>query len=433
MSVGEDDDAGSRRAGPVSVALQTVGCKLNQAETESLARKFLEAGFEVVSPSENAEVFLLNTCTVTHIADRKCRQYLRAFRRQNPGAFILVTGCYAERAPDELSQMREVDLVVSNADKDHIVEIVKDRIGIKSAAVEGKKPSLSSVLRTRPLIKIQDGCNRHCTYCIVPRVRGRERSIPAEAVISEIKAREEEGYKEVILTGTQIGSYEGNGGLEGLIRRILTETSIPRVHLSSLQPQDLSPSLVQLWKSEPRICRHLHLPLQSGSDTVLRRMGRSYSRQEYEQALTLIREAIPDIAVTTDVIVGFPGESEEEFEQSYEFCARIGFAGLHVFPYSIRPGTPASRMPNQVPENVKRTRAQKMLELAKESAQSFRRRFLGQTLVVLWEEQKEDSLWVGHTDNYLKVFVESKVSLNNRLTKAKLIGEHGRGLWGVLE
>jgi len=433
MSVGEDDDAGSRRARPVSVALQTVGCKLNQAETESLARKFLEAGFEVVSPSENAEVFLLNTCTVTHIADRKCRQYLRAFRRQNPGAFILVTGCYAERAPDELGQMKEVDLVVSNADKDHIVEIVKDRIGIKSAAVEGKKPSLSSVLRTRPLIKIQDGCNRHCTYCIVPRVRGRERSIPAEAVISEIKAREEEGYKEVILTGTQIGSYEGNGGLEGLIRRILTETSIPRVHLSSLQPQDLSPSLVQLWKSEPRICRHLHLPLQSGSDTVLRRMGRSYSRQEYEQALTLIREAIPDIAVTTDVIVGFPGESEEEFEQSYEFCARIGFAGLHVFPYSIRPGTPASRMPNQVPENVKRARAQKMLELAKESAQSFRRRFLGQTLVVLWEEQKEDSLWVGHTDNYLKVFVESKVSLNNRLTKAKLIGEHGRGLWGVLE
>ena len=444
----EDHDPGNRAK--ATVALQTLGCKLNQAESEALARMFLDEGFRLVSSNKNPDIFILNTCTVTHIADRKCRQYLRNFRRKNPNSLVAALGCYADRDAASLGHIEGVDLVIGNAGKGRLVEIIEARLDLqgKSACdadrwqAPGRQHTSSllrkaqnqalpeSLFRTRAMIKIQDGCNHNCSYCIVPHVRGRERSVTAETVIAEIKARVGEGCKEVILTGTRIGAYDGVGGLEGLAQRILNETAVARLRLSSLQPAELSPSLIRLWKNNQRICRHLHLALQSGSDPVLRRMNRRYSTSEYLQKVIEIRDAMPDIAITTDVIVGFPGETDAQFEQSYRFCEGIGFADLHIFPYSARPGTPASRMPDKVPERFKKDRSRAMIDLAEQSSRDFRRRFTGKTMLVLWEEQKEDHLWIGHTGNYIKVVTRSNEPLANRLLQTELGIEHGDALWG---
>lgn len=425
----EAEEEGLGISSIAKVGIQTIGCKLNQAESESLARRFLEAGYQIVSPEVNPDVYLLNTCTVTHIADRKCRHLLRLTHRQNPGAIIVVTGCYAQRAGPELSQIEGVTLIVGNEDKERLPDIIGAGIAGSSLSSE---PSPWPRFRTRALVKIQDGCSEPCSYCIVPRVRGRERDVPPQQILAEVEARVAEGYKEVILTGTRIGGYKGDGGLEGLVNRVLCQTGVQRLRLSSLQPQDLSPSFIQLW-NDSRLCRHLHLPLQSGCDTVLQRMRRSYSTADYERAVTMARELIPELAVTTDVMVGFPGESNEEFETSYRFCERIGFASLHIFPYSARPGTVAARMAHKVQSGSKKKRSQTMLHLGQKSAQSFRRRFLGRSLTVLWEEEKGDGIWTGLSDNYIRVFTKSEEQLRNRLLSVRLTQEHGSGLWGNVE
>ncbi len=425
----EAEEEGPGISSIAKIGIQTIGCKLNQAESESLARRFLEAGYQIVSPDANPDVYLLNTCTVTHIADRKCRHLLRLAHRRNPKAIIVVTGCYAQRAGQELSQIEGVTLVVGNEDKERLLDII--RAGIVGFS-PSSEPSPWPRFRTRALVKIQDGCSEPCSYCIVPRVRGRERDVPQQQILAEVEARVAEGYREVLLTGTTIGGYKGDGGLEGLVRRVLSQTGVQRLRLSSLQPQDLSPSFIQLW-NDSRLCRHLHLPLQSGCDTVLQRMRRSYSTADYERAVTMARELIPQLAVTTDVMVGFPGESDEEFETSYRFCERIGFAGLHIFPYSARPGTVAARMAHNVQQETKKKRSQIMLHLARKSAQSFRRRFLGRSLAVLWEEEKRDGIWSGLSDNYIRVFSKSEEQLRNRLLSVRLTREHGSGLWGSVE
>jgi threonylcarbamoyladenosine tRNA methylthiotransferase MtaB len=254
--------------------------------------------------------------------------------------------------------------------------------------------------------------------------------VPAEEVVREINDRAGRGYQEVILTGARIGAYDGAGGLAGLMRRILDDTAIPRLRLSSLQPGEVPRSLIDLWGEDGRICCHLHLALQSGSDSVLKRMGRRYCTSEYEETVNLVREAMPDIAITTDVIVGFPGESAEEFEESYRFCERIGFAGLHIFPYSARPATPAARMPDKVPDKIKKARSRIMIDLAHRSARNFRRRFSGRTMPVLWEERKGEYLWIGHTGNYIKVITRSDEPLRGYLIETKLSGEYEDALWG---
>ncbi|MDD5093971.1 MAG: tRNA (N(6)-L-threonylcarbamoyladenosine(37)-C(2))-methylthiotransferase MtaB [Dehalococcoidia bacterium] len=416
-----------------TVALQTVGCKLNQAESQSLARRFVLAGYGLVSPDETPDIFVLNTCTVTHIADRKCRQYLRNFRRNNPASLVVAIGCYADRDAAGLGRIEGVDMVVGNRDKDRLVELVEVRLGYPGSPENGNgyHDLAPLLLRTRAMIKIQDGCNHPCSYCIVPYVRGRERSVVAEAVIGEVNSMVEAGCKEIVLTGTRIGAHNSPGGLEGLLRHILNETNIERIRLSSLQPREISPSLIGLWRDNERICRHLHLALQSGSDSVLRRMNRAYSTEEYHATVDAVRAAMTDVAITTDVIVGFPGESEAEFEQSYRFCEQMGFANLHIFPYSPRSGTAASRMADKVSEKVKKDRSHAMIDLAQQSARRFRRAFLGKTLVVLWEERKED-LWIGHTSNYLKVVTQSEEPLTNRLLLAALRSEHHDTLWGEI-
>lgn len=416
-------------SGPARVGLQTVGCKLNQAETEWLARRFLEAGCQVVAPDHTADIYLLNTCTVTRTADRKCRNLLRLARRRNPHALIVVTGCYAERAPGEIDEIEGAGLVIGNPEKERLVDIIKAKAG---GHVGGRQSNAaqSVPLRTRALVKIQEGCSQPCSFCIVPHVRGRERSQPAEDIIAQIRTRVFEGYREVVLTGTRIGSYSGPGGLPGLIKRILKETNVARLRLSSLEPCDLTDDLLQLW-ADSRLCRHIHLPLQSGSDPVLERMGRAYSTSDYMRAVSLARAAIPDLALTTDIMVGFPGESEEEFSESFRFCECTGFAGLHVFPYSARPRTKAAQMENKVDDKEKKHRSRVMLDLARSSSLSFRQKFVGKCMHVLWEGNK-DGIWFGLTDNYLRVFFPGHRQLANQLLATNLTALRDGGLRGEL-
>ena len=416
----------------IRVALDSLGCKLNQAETELLAKQFTEAGYRLVSPADEADIYILNTCTVTHIADRKSRHWLRLAHRRNPDARLVATGCYAERAPQELAQIEGIDLVLDNEQKPHLLQLLEESGYLsRPAYAQGDLTSGSHTgFRTRALVKVQDGCNNLCSYCIVPLVRGREKSLSVDQVVAEVRHRIANGYKEVVLTGVKIGSYSYNGvNLKGLLEHILAETGVARLRLSSLQPQEISPELIALWRDN-RLCRHFHLSLQSGSDSVLRRMRRRYSISDYRRSVSLIRTLVPEAAITTDVIVGFPGETSAEFEQSYQFCQKLGFARIHVFPYSPREGTPASQMPDQVTDKVKKQRSQRMLALARENAQNFNQRFLEKTMPVLWEKQTGDSIWSGLTDNYIKVYTKSDEGLTNKLLPVKLTEVSGDGVWG---
>jgi len=423
-------DCSERRT---TIALETLGCKLNQAETEALARQFSQAGYELVEAGDGADIYVLNTCTVTHIADRKSRHLLRLARRRNSNAFIVAIGCYAQRAAEELSEMGDVNVVIGNDDKERVVQIIEEKRG--EAAGSSFAPNYTGH-RTRALVKIQDGCDQFCSYCIVPLVRGREHSLPMQQVVDEVRTRVAEGYREVLLTGTQIGHYGRDGGtaeeatLPRLMERILAETEVERLRLSSIQPQDMNPALLELWADE-RLCPHFHLSLQSGSGAVLMRMRRPYSTADYKETVAMIREMLPAAAITTDVIVGFPGEGEEEFKESYRFCERMGFARMHIFPFSARPGTLGYQIPEQVGARVKKQRSQKMLELAERSSCRFQESFLGHEVLVLWETNKNGT-WTGLTANYIRAHTCCAEDLTNRLLPAKLICRHKEGLWTEL-
>ncbi len=411
------------------VALDSLGCKLNQAEIELLARQLAEAGYRLVSPADKADIYILNTCTVTHVADRKSRHMLRLARRQNPGARLVAIGCYAERAPRELEQIDGVELVLGNAQKWHLLRLLGKPGGLTRLKTGGLTGQHDNNRRTRAFIKVQDGCHNFCAYCIVPLVRSREESIPVDRVMADVRERVTAGYKEVVLTGTEIGTYHFDGvNLRGLLERIMAETAVARLRLSSLQPPEISSEFVELWRNE-RLCPHFHLSLQSGSDSVLSRMKRRYATADYQRAVSLIRQLVPEVAITTDVIVGFPGETEAEFRESYDFYQKTQFARIHVFPYSPRPGTEAARMPKTVADKVKRQRSQQMLALARESLESFNRRFLGRTVEVLWEQQS-GGIWSGLTGNYIKVYARSSEGLANKLLPVKLVKIYRDGVWG---
>jgi threonylcarbamoyladenosine tRNA methylthiotransferase MtaB len=431
------------------VAFYTLGCKLNQAETESLVGQFGQSGFRIVSPNDVADIYIANTCTVTHIADRKSRHWLRLAKRRNPQALIIATGCYAQRSRQELAPL--VDFVVDNQEKEHLLGLTQ------TLSLEGRGPEpvlslskdegeaqqsqvLVATIRTRSLIKIQDGCHGPCTYCIVPKVRPQEYSLPASQIIDEVKQKVALGYKEVVLTGTKVGSYRdavlstGEGSsthLRDLVQRILTSTGIQRLRVSSLQPSEISSEFLALWQDE-RLCRHFHLALQSGSETVLQRMKRSYSLDPYQRTVNLIKEKIPEVAITTDIVVGFPGESDTEFEQSYSSCQQAGFANIHVFPFSPRPETAAAGMPEQIKDEVKEERNQRMLELSRSCRRRFYEQFFGQTMPVLWEKETSpgSGIYSGLTSNYIRVFAGSEKSLSNEIAPVKLVEFHNRGIWG---
>ncbi|MFC1875645.1 tRNA (N(6)-L-threonylcarbamoyladenosine(37)-C(2))-methylthiotransferase MtaB, partial [Chloroflexota bacterium] len=362
-------------------------------------------------------------------ADRKSRHLLRLAHRRNPDVVIIAIGCYAQRAGRELARLDGVSLVLDNEAKMYLPKLLEESGYLKKTGGREPKESYNDGFRSRTFIRVQDGCNSFCAYCIVPLVRGRERSLAAESIISEIREKVDGGYKEAVLTGTEIGAYQCDGlNLEGLIQQIISHTDVVRLRLSSLQPGEINPGLIDLWHN-PGLCPHFHLSLQSGSDDVLKRMGRRYSTEDYLEAVSLICSAVPDVAITTDVIVGFPGESDEEFEESYGFCQKTGFARIHVFPYSPRPGTEAAGMERQVSSGVKRERLRKMLALAEESACNFRQRFLGRTMPVLWE-QKSGGTWSGLTANYIRVYTRSSEDLTNEITEVKLEKLYRDGVWG---
>ncbi|MDD3678284.1 MAG: tRNA (N(6)-L-threonylcarbamoyladenosine(37)-C(2))-methylthiotransferase MtaB [Dehalococcoidales bacterium] len=415
----------------IRVAFDTLGCKLNQAETEALTEKFMKSGYRIVNTEEEFDIYILNTCTVTHIADRKARHLLRMAHRRNPNAVLVAAGCYVEHAANDLLKIEGVKLAVGNKEKMNLPQLLKESGLVAADGYDFSAGYHCDNQRTRSFIRIQDGCNNFCSYCIVPYVRGREKSVPTEQVVTEINDKVSHGFKEVVLTGTEIGSYNYDGlNLNELIDIILKETSIERLRLSSLQPQEVTPSLISLWKDK-RLCPHFHLSLQSGSDSVLKRMRRLYTTDDYANAVSLIRSVAGDAAITTDIIAGFPGESDDEFSESYNFCKKMGFARIHVFSYSKRRGTAANIMPNQISPQVKKKRSDLMLALAEEAAAAFYSSFIGKKLEVLWEQENNGN-WNGYSGNYIKVFAESDKDLTNVITEVSVTSLYVGGVWGEI-
>jgi threonylcarbamoyladenosine tRNA methylthiotransferase MtaB len=421
-----------------SVAIHTHGCKLNQADSSRLARQFLAAGYRLVDSATDADVFVLNTCTVTATADARARQALRTARRKNPNAIIVATGCYSQRAAQELHRLDVVSLVVGNTGKSELVSLVstlsqgqyrpdgEGGVPARQTPQTGKSVSRNWG-RIRAMIKIQEGCNQACAYCIVPKVRGRERSIPPDSLIEQVNQHVAEGGQEVVLTGTQLGTYGidlPGTNLSNLLKRLLDESQVTRLRVSSLQPQEITPELLDLWQDH-RLCPHFHVPLQAGCDRILKAMRRRYDTAQFAQTTGLIRRTLPDAAITTDLIVGFPGEGEAEFRESLQFADSVGFSNMHVFPYSRRPGTSAAHLENPVPEADKSERMSAMLAMSRRNFLAFREQQLGTVRPVLWQSssiRRGETWWSGLTDNYVRVSARSEQDLRNTITLACLDG-----------
>ena len=420
-----------------TVAVLTLGCKLNQADSEALARRLVGEGLRVVDrPVRGAAAVVINTCSVTHVADRKARHLVRLARRLSPEAEIILTGCYAETAPADIAQVIGADAVFTNAEKPQIADRLLSRLEGRGDPYAGCPTPVRNPLRTRAFIKIQEGCDELCSFCIVPYTRGRERSVPIADIVRQVQEREGDAGLEVDLTGTQLGNYgrdlgwpRAEQGPRRLLAELLGNTSIPRLRMSSLQAQDIGPDLLALW-SDARLCRHFHLPLQSGSDAVLGPMRRRYTADQYRQALSLIREHVPGAAITTDVIAGFPGETDADFEATLRLCEDAGFADMHCFPYSRRPHTGADRMDGHLPTQTRRERLERLLTVQKHSSEAHRRGRLGDTADVLWEE-RTDGRWRGLTGDYVRVYAASDSDLTNRITATHLQRLEGEGMYGV--
>ncbi|GAB4530608.1 MAG: tRNA (N(6)-L-threonylcarbamoyladenosine(37)-C(2))-methylthiotransferase MtaB [Anaerolineae bacterium] len=429
------------------VRLETLGCRLNISEIESLARGFVAAGHQVAGPGEQTDLCVLNTCAVTGVAARKSRQLVRHLKRANPGALMVVTGCYAELEPEHVAALG-VDMVVGNQNKEQIVELVTEhmyRVHPELSAPDSQLPIpdphshyVYPGARTRAFVKIQDGCDNRCTFCIVTVARGAGRSRPASEVVAEVQELVQVGYQEVVLSGVHLGSYAHDlshrRGLYHLVRRLLDETDVPRLRLSSLEPWDLDEEFFTLWQDR-RLGRHLHLPLQSGCDATLRRMARHTTTADFAELVRVARSAIPDLSVTTDIIVGFPGESEADFKESMAFVEAMAFARLHIFRYSARAGTAAASMAGQVLPQVIAERSRQMHALGQRLERAFRRRFLGRTMDVLWETSEPDGdglLWSGLTDNYLRVSAPGGPGLHNVISPVRLVTDRPGGLMGEI-
>ncbi len=417
-----------------TVAIETHGCKLNQADSAVLAGEFARAGYRVVGSNSDADIIVVNTCTVTATADSKARQALRAARRSNPGAIVVAAGCYPQRAADELRRMPEVSLVVGNQDKPQLATLAlaalaSQRGGLQRAGIDTPGETVPGMgRRSRAMVKIQEGCDQVCAYCIVPKVRGRERSISPDALVDTVRQHIAGGFREVVLTGTQLGTYGfefPDVDLAGLLDRILAETDVPRLRVSSLQAHEISADLLTRW-NDSRLCPHFHVPLQSGCDVVLRAMRRRYDTATFRQAVELIRRTIPEAGVTADIIVGFPGETEADHAESQAFAVEMRLADIHVFPYSQRPGTSAHHYQGQVEAADKRRRAAAMAEVKDAGFIAFRRGLTGQVRNVLWETARpvgrEGLRWRGLTDNYVRVETTSHAELGTRITPARLTG-----------
>ncbi len=403
---------------PPTVALLTLGCKLNIADSEAMARSLRGAGWQISDDASGADAVVINSCSVTRVADRKSRNQARRARRLAPGASLALTGCMVETASPEVIDALGADLVYRQVDQQALAEHL-----FELRPVDQALRTRPVFLKTRGFVSAQEGCNDVCAFCVIPKTRGRERSKPIAAIVDESKELEAEGTQEIVITGTQLGAFgtDEHGGICQLLASLLEETSVPRIRLSSLQPQHLTRQLLELWQDR-RLSRHFHLALQSGSDPVLARMRRRYTTSTYGEATDRLRSAIPGVAITTDIIAGFPGETEAEFEQSYNFAREQAFANVHVFPFSERTGTLAAQMPSQVAEPVKHDRVEKFRALAAEMSEAYRTNMLGSSTPVLWETQREGAVWEGLTDTYVRVRLTSDEDLYNCISPVTLTG-----------
>ena len=425
------------------VHLTHLGCKLNQAEIERLGRDFTAAGHQVVGSLAEADLHVVNSCTVTQGAAKGSRQEAGRARRgaaDGNGRTIrtVLTGCYATSSPAEAARLAGVDLVVPNADKERLVSLVLAAFPEAAETIPCASRSQAAAGNTRALVKVEDGCNMRCSFCIIPSTRGAQRSRPAPEILAEIRALLGRGFREIVITGVQISAYRWEGlRLVDLVRAILAGTDVPRLRLTSIAPWDLDERLLDLWREDAvteapagrRLCRHLHLSLQSGATPTLRRMRRPYTAESYLELLDTVRAAVPGVALTTDVIVGFPGETEEEFAASLATVEAAGFARVHVFPFSARPGTAAAAMPDQVEPGPRKERMERMLAAAGRAEQAFRGAHLGERTTVLWEKPKA-GLGRGLTDHYLRVLAPAGAALWNRFSEVDLVGLAPGGVEG---
>lgn len=425
-----------------TVAFMTLGCKVNQYETETMEGLFRQAGYRVVPFTEPADVYIVNTCSVTMLGEKKSRQLVRRVWRQNEAALIAVTGCYAQLAPDIVGTLPGVRLIVGTQDRGRIVELVEEAAAgsevlrdvgdIMAADTFEDIPLFAAPERTRAFLKIQEGCQNFCTFCIIPYTRGPLRSRALVSVRREAEKLVAAGFREIVLTGIHLGAYgrdlTGTVTLADAARTVLEIDGLQRLRLGSLESVELTPALFTLLRDDRRFARHLHLPLQAGSDAVLREMHRFYDTAGYERLLARIREEVPGIAISTDIIVGFPGETEAMFQESLAFVRRQEFARVHVFPYSRRPATPAAARSDQVPHPVRRERVKMMQALADEMAADYHGKFIGTIVPVLFETQHE-GVADGLTDTYIRVYTKGPVKVGE-ITAMRLLRLYRDGLWG---
>lgn len=416
------------------VSFYTLGCKVNQYETNGMIQKFKESGYEIVDiEQEISDICIVNTCTVTNMSDRKSRQALRKIKEKNPNAVIVATGCYAQVAKAELEKMPEIDIVLGNDEKNDIVKYVekfikeKDKL-IKIQDISNQKEfidmgQITYTEKTRAVVKIQDGCNQFCSYCIIPYARGRVRSRSQESIINEITQISKKGIKEVVITGIHIASYgrdfNDENGLIDLLEKINLIDGIERIRLGSLEPTIITEEFIKRLVKLDKICHHFHLSLQSGCNETLNRMNRKYSTDEFRKIVERLRKYYKDVILTTDIIVGFPGETEEEFKQTYQFLEEIKFYKMHVFPYSPRRGTRAAVMPNQIYGNIKEQRSKKLIELSNKNEKEYNEQYIGKEVEVLFED-REKEYYKGHTQNYILVKYKTAEELENTIKTVKV-------------
>lgn len=420
------------------VSFYTLGCKVNQYETNAMAQKFKESGYEIVDMNDDiSDICIVNTCTVTNMSDRKSRHSLRRVKEKNPAAIIAAVGCYAQVAKNDLENMPEIDIVLGNEEKANIVQYVekfieneKKLIEIEDIATKKEFEDMGQITyteKTRAFIKVQDGCNQFCSYCIIPYARGRVRSRKAESIIKEITQIAQNGIKEVVITGIHVASYGrdfGNeNGLIELLEKINEIEGIKRIRLGSLEPKIITEEFMQRLSKLEKICHHFHLSLQSGCDATLKRMNRKYTTSEVKEIIERLRRYYDDVMLTTDIIVGFPGETEEEFETTYQFLKQAKLYKMHVFQYSPRKGTRAAVMPNQIDGNIKEARSKKLIELSNENQKMYNQQLVGKEVEVLFEDKEvEDGItyFRGHTQNYVLVKYKTDENLENTLKLIKI-------------
>lgn len=421
------------------------GCKVNQYETNAMEQKFIQAGYKIVKFNEKADIYVINTCTVTNMSDKKSRQMIRKAKQLNKDAIVVAVGCYVQTAKEKVENIEELDLILGNNEKKDIVKYVEEhKNGTKQIKYNDvlhqeeydEYGFVTHIEQTRAIVKIQDGCDRFCSYCAIPYARGRVRSRKKENIIEEITKLALDGIKEVVITGIHIASYgkdlKEDITLIDVLEKINEIDGIKRIRLGSLEPTIITKDFLQRLSKLDKICHHFHLSLQSGCNETLQRMNRKYTTEEFKNVVEMLRETYEDVMLTTDIIVGFPGETEEEFEKTYNFLSDINFYKMHVFKYSKRNGTKAALMPNQVSPILQEQRSKKLIELSKENQDKYNSEYIGKKVTVLFEEENGEYI-KGHTANYLVVNIKGNIAkLHNEIVKVKITSILGEELIGTM-